>query len=87
MVRWTRRKVLLEKSLDGQFWAVWNGRDIGTTYIEEVDMESLEICTIMRFSVEKVELKWIRDPIFDIIYDSPQAHQPSSSVRNGRRDW
>ena len=41
----------------------------------------------MRFSVEIVELKLIRVPIFDIMYDSPQAHQPSSSVRNGRRDW
>ena len=41
MARWIRRKVLLEKSLDGQFWAVWNGRDIGTIRIEEVDMQSL----------------------------------------------
>lgn len=49
----------------------------------EVDMQSLEICTIMRFSVVMAKLKLIRVPIFDIIYGSPQAQ----SAKFFRAKW
>lgn len=82
MARWIRRKVLLEKSRRSVLGCMeWTGY-IGTTRME-VDMQSLEICTIMRFSVVMAKLKLIRVPIFDIIYGSPQAQ----SAKFFRAKW